>query len=82
MCLRYSNFSGFRMLAVRSPVRIMARTMRCLSCRLSILLLLGMGQGGLGGAALSQIFRLPDYPITSGIKAGRKPMLVFEFARE
>lgn len=41
-----------------------------------------MGQGGLGGAALSQIFRLPDYPITSGIKAGRKPRFALESARE
>ena len=49
MCLRYSNFSGFLIFAVRSLTRIMLRTIRCRSCKLSMLLLLKRVEGGLAG---------------------------------
>lgn len=49
MCLRYSNFSGFLMFVVRSFTRIMLRTIRCRSCKLSMLLLLKRVEGGLVG---------------------------------
>ncbi len=61
MCLRYSNFSGFRMLWVRSLTRIMLRTIRCRSCKLSMLLLLKRVEGGLVGRPLA---RFSDCQIT------------------